>query len=133
MRKRYLVLGLTFALIVSSLFLMKSSMASPLDLANPLILVSNEGQAGPNVDKTLIQTYSTDPDPDWRTRFYDPSGWQDAYPGQRDAAWTSGSNIDPLLNAGADHIWGGAPGAFGPDAGNFTTYPRREGSPGNYA
>jgi len=133
MRKRYLVLGLTFALIVGSLFLMKSSMASPLDLANPLILVSNEGQAGPNVDKTLIQAYSTDPDPDWRARFYDPSGWHPTYPVQRDAAWTSGSNIDPLLDDGADHIWGGSPGAFGPDAGNTTTYPRREGSPGNYA
>ncbi len=131
MRKRYLVFSLMI-LVMSTLFLMNSSVAAPLDLPNPLILVSNQGQAGANVDQTLIQSHSADPDPDWRERFYDAASWQNAYPVQRESAWASGSNIDPLLDDGADHIWGGTPGTFGPDAGNFTTYLRREGSPGDY-
>ncbi len=92
----------------------------------PVVLVSNEGQYPDNlVDKTLVRDASADPDPSWRDRFFDVSGWQDAYPSMRASAWTSGGNIDPLLNQGADHIWGGAPGALQTDAGNFTEYARR--------
>jgi uncharacterized repeat protein (TIGR01451 family) len=62
---------------------------------------------------------------DWRERIFDASAWQPAYPSMRSAAWTSSASVDPLLNAGADHIWGGTPGTFGSDAGNFTTYANR--------
>ncbi|MFP4393956.1 MAG: PKD domain-containing protein [Anaerolineales bacterium] len=132
MYNRYLVLSITMILVVGSLFLMKGSVASPLDLANPLILVSNQGQAGADVDKTLVQNTVIDPAPNWRTRFFDAAGWQDAYPVKRALAWTTSAEIAPLLNDGADHVWGGAPGGpLEPDAGNGTAYPNRE-SGGHY-
>ena len=126
MRKRGLILS-SILLLTLGLMPWLTSSAAPLgQLPNPLVVVSNEGQAGPNVDKTLIQGTINDPHPDWRQRFFDPAGWQDAYPVMRAAAWTTGPQITPLLNEGADHIWGGTPG--GPlqaDNGNGTTYPRR--------
>jgi len=124
-------LGL-FVLLVLGLIPLLSSSAASLSRShsqsqypNPLLVVSNEGQASPNVDKTLIQNTVIDPAPNWRTRFFDAAGWQDAYPVKRAPAWTTSTEIEPLLKDGADHVWGGAPGAFGDDAGNTSTYPRR--------
>ncbi len=125
MRRWRLFLGLCGLIVLGLLALSSSSAASLSQYPNPLIVVSNEGQAGPNVDKTLIQNTVIDPAPNWRTRFFDAAGWQDAYPVMRASAWTTGTDIAPLLNDGADHVWGGAPGAFGADAGNTSTYPRR--------
>lgn len=133
MRAKYVLLGPLVILVLGFAWLLTGSAAPLRQLPNPLVVVSNEGQAGPNVDRTLARDTIVDPVPGWRERFFDSSGWQPAYPSMRAAAWSSGGSIDPLLNDGADHIWGGAPGALNPDAGNFTTYPRREGSPGNYA
>jgi uncharacterized repeat protein (TIGR01451 family) len=133
MRTRRLFLGLLVILALSLVPLLNGSAAPTRQLPNPLVVVSNQGQAGPNVDRTQVRDNSADPASGWRDRFFNPAGWQDAYPSMRAAAWTSGTNIDPLLNASADHIWGGTAGTLGGDAGNFTAYPRREGSPGNYA
>ena len=119
-------IGLALATLILGLLPVLSSSAAPLSpYPNPLIVISNEGQAGNDVDKTLIQNSVTDPSPSWRGRFFDASEWQDAYPVKRAAAWTTSTDIAPLLNAGADHIWGGAPGPFEDDAGNTTSYPRR--------
>jgi uncharacterized repeat protein (TIGR01451 family) len=125
MRTRRLFLGLLVILALSLVPLLTGSAAPTRQLPNPLVVVSNQGQAGPNVDRTLVQGNSADPASGWRDRFFNPAGWQDAYPSMRAAAWTSGINIDPLLTAGADHVWGGTAGAFGDDAGNFTTYANR--------
>lgn len=125
MRKSRLFLVGLALVIVGLLPLLTSSAAPRRQLPNPLLVVSNEGQAGPNVDRTLVQDSSADPVSGWRERFFAPAGWQDAYPAMRAPAWTSGANVDPLLNDGADHIWGGTQGAFGDDAGNATTYANR--------
>ncbi len=105
------------------------SLAAPANQATgTAVLVSNEGQAGPQVDYTWLQDSIADPQPGWRDRDFNPSasGWTTAFPVKRATAWTGGGAIDPLLALGADHIWGGTPG--GPleaDAGNGTTYPNR--------
>ena len=100
--------GFTFGLIVLvilGLAPLLTSSATPLrQLSNPLIVVSNEGQAGPNVDKTLIRSTIADPASNWRGRFFDPAGWQDAYPVMRASAWTTSTDIAPLLNLSLIHI-----------------------------
>jgi uncharacterized repeat protein (TIGR01451 family) len=126
MRRRDYILGLIVFVVLGLMPLLTGSAAPLRQLSNPLIVVSNEGQAGPDVDRTLIRSTTDDPITNWRGRFFDPVGWQDAYPVMRAPAWTSSPHVDPLLADGADHIWGGTPG--GPltdDDGNPTTYPRR--------
>ncbi|MEE8392147.1 MAG: PKD domain-containing protein [Anaerolineae bacterium] len=125
MHRRGFILGLIAFVILGLVPLLTSSAISLRQLSNPLIVVSNEGQAGPNVDKTLIQDTITDPAPNWRSRFFNPVGWQNAYPVMRAPAWTTSSAVAPLLDDGADHIWGGTPGAFSTDDGNGMAYPNR--------
>jgi hypothetical protein len=126
MHRRGFILGLILFCTLTLASLLTHSAAQVSQLPNPLIIVSNQGQAGPNVDKTLIRSTVTDPAPDWRGRFFNPAGWQDAYPVMRAITWTTSLDIAPLLADHADHVWGGTPGgSLTDDAGNSTTYPRR--------
>ncbi len=123
--------GLFLGLILFSTLMLVSQLAQSAaqvgQLPNPLVIVSNQGQAGPNVDQTLVRSTYADPALGWNGRFFDPDGWQDAYPVMRAITWTSSLDVDPLLVKGADHIWWATPGeSLTPDAGNGTTYFRRD-------
>lgn len=132
MHRRGFILGLFLFCTLTLASLLTHSVAQVNQLPNPLVVVSNQGQAGPDVDKTLIRSTITDPAPDWRGRFFNPTGWQDAYPVMRASTWTTSTAIAPLLADRADHIWGGTPsGPLTPDAGNGTTYSNRFNA-GNY-
>ncbi|MDY7076389.1 MAG: DUF11 domain-containing protein [Chloroflexota bacterium] len=132
MRRRCPTPGVAILVLVAlGLIPLLISVAAPLqpklaEFPNPLVVVSNEGQAGTNVDLTLVRSSSADPASNWRERFFNPVGWQDAYPVMRASAWTTSTDITPLLDDGADHIWGGTPaGPLEDDAGNSTEYGRR--------
>ncbi len=126
MHRRGFILGLiTFVTLVLA-SLLTHAVAQVSQLPNPLVIVSNQGQAGTSVDKTLIHNTFTDPADGWNGRFFNPAGWQDAYPVMRAPSWTTSPDVAPLLAAGADHIWGGTPsGPLTPDAGNGTIYANR--------
>ncbi|MCP4540806.1 MAG: PKD domain-containing protein [Chloroflexi bacterium] len=132
MHRRGFIIGLILFCTLILTSMLTHSTAQVGQLPNPLVIVSNHGQAGPTVDKTLVHNTFTDPVPDWNGRFFNPVGWPDAYPVMRALAWTTSPDVAPLLAAGADHIWGGTPsGPLTADAGNGTTYANRFAT-GNY-
>ncbi len=96
MHKRGFVLGLIPFVTLVLASLLSHTVAQVDQLPNPLVIVSNHGQAGPDEDKTLIRSTFTDPTPGWNARFFNPAGWQHAYPVMRAPAWSTSPAITPL-------------------------------------
>jgi len=111
--------------------------AAPVRQSVSLTLVSSQGQAANQLpDRTLLRAAPLPlPDPNWDSAYFDDSGWVNAFPVVRRAPWNSdgGGSIDQIVQAGADHVWGGAPsGPFEPDDGGAINWPPRttaEGMP----
>jgi uncharacterized repeat protein (TIGR01451 family) len=132
-RKRLLV-GLSISVVLGLAPLLTSS-AAPLQQAYSLTLVSNQGQRTDQIpDRTLLQIAPLPlPYADWDSAYFNDSGWTDAFPVVRRVPWNTdmGGSIDLIVQAGADHIWGGAPSAdFIADDGGVINYPPRSGNQG---
>ena len=93
MYRRGLILGLILLCTLMLVSQLTHSTAQVSQLPNPLVIVSNQGQEGSTVDKTVVRSTFTDPAPGWNGRFFNPVGWQDAYPVMRAPAWSNSGDI----------------------------------------
>ncbi len=134
MGKRRVSSGLFGALLLVLAATLTGSTA-PVRQSVSLTLLSSQGQAANQLpDRTLLRAAPLPlPDPNWDSAYFDDSGWANAFPVIRRVPWNSdgGGSIDQIVQAGADHVWGGAPGGpFEADDGGAVNWPPRTAAEG---